>query len=127
METNPPLIKFLILSLVLIMLNACGDTGGGDAGGNSSVTLSWTPPTEYEDNTPLPVSDISSYRIYYGTDPSALGHHLEIDANTYMSSFILNYKANAIENNTTYYAAMTTVTNSGAESAFSEVVSFYSN
>lgn len=35
--------------------------------GQATVTLTWTPPTEYEDGTTLAASDITGYVIYYDT------------------------------------------------------------
>ena len=36
--------------------------------GEATVTLTWEPPTEYENGDPLPPEDIAGYVIYYGTE-----------------------------------------------------------
>jgi len=33
-----------------------------------TATLSWTAPTKYVDGTPLPLSGIDGYLVYYGTE-----------------------------------------------------------
>lgn len=42
-----------------------------------SATLSWTPPTQNTDGTPL--TDLSGYRIYWGTSPGSYPNSVTID------------------------------------------------
>jgi hypothetical protein len=78
-----------------------------------SVTVSWSPPTQNTDGTPL--TDLSGYRIRYGTNAAALTHTVSID-NAGMSTYVVEGLAPA-----TWYFAVTAVTSSGAESALSNV------
>jgi hypothetical protein len=49
---------------------ATGGTTGGATASASSATLSWVAPTQNTDGTPL--TDISGYHVYLGTDPNNL-------------------------------------------------------
>lgn len=121
------IIKLIIAGLIFILLPACGGGGGGSGGGEDSATLTWIPPTQNNDDTPLNSSDIASYRIYYGEDQSSLIDFIEIDATVYPDSYTINYNAADIPNNTTYYLAMTTVNTQGIESVLSNIISFNTN
>lgn len=82
---------------------------------NGTARLSWTPPTENTDNTPL--QDLAGFKIYYGT---ASGNYSEtIDV---ASAGITDY---LIENlpNGTWYFVVTAYNALGIESAPSEEVS----
>jgi hypothetical protein len=48
-----------------------GDTAVADdtATGSGSITLSWSAPSAREDGTPLSVSEIVGYTLFYGTSP----------------------------------------------------------
>jgi hypothetical protein len=51
-----------------------------------SVTVSWTPPTNNVDGTPL--IDLAGYRILYGTSPTALTQSIEL-ANPGLTRYVL--------------------------------------
>lgn len=76
-----------------------------------SVTLTWTPPTQYEDGTPL--SDLSAYNIYYGTDSGAYTRSIRIDT-AGIASFVVE---DLVPD--TYYFVATAVNEKGVESGFS--------
>ena len=79
--------------------------------GGSSVTLSWTPPTENADNSPL--RDLAGYKFYYGLSDGDYPNSIYIN-NAGLSSYtVSNLPAN------TYYFVVTAVNEGGAESAFS--------
>ena len=81
--------------------------------GVGSATLSWTPPTEYEDGTML--TDLAGYRFYYGTSPASYPNQVSVD-NPGISSYVIeNLSPN------TYYIVATAVTDSGVESRFTNV------
>lgn len=137
------MIKFkLWISLLVLVLSACGG-GGGDTGGTGgtdgegTVTLptriSWIAPTENTDDSSL--DDLSKYRIYYGSDVTSLKvvPELDIDAmggsvsSFYISSLNaaeLEVLKNLVKDNTTHFFAMTAVNTQNIESSFSNIVSF---
>lgn len=80
---DQPFIRNSLALLLAVFLTACGGGGGGGGGGSSSppptqpdnatdrtVQLSWTAPTTREDNSPLRMSELSGYRLYYFLDDS---------------------------------------------------------
>ncbi|MDH3431490.1 MAG: putative Ig domain-containing protein [Gammaproteobacteria bacterium] len=54
--------------------------------GTFSTTLSWTPPTQNEDGTPL--TDLAGYWIYWGTTPGSYPNSTRID-NPGISSYVV--------------------------------------
>lgn len=56
----------MFLPVLIIMITGCGNGGAGFNTGNTSVTLSWDPPTEKMDGTPVSSSEIGIYKIYHG-------------------------------------------------------------
>ena len=78
-----------------------------------SVTLSWTPPVENTDGSPL--ENLAGYRIYYGTAQGLYSHSILIDnpgIATYMVGNLVPH---------TYYFAATSINAAGAESSLSNV------
>jgi hypothetical protein len=86
-----------------------------DAVALGSATLSWNPPTQNVDGTPL--MDLVGYRIYYGRDPNVLGRMVSID-NPGLSSYM-------IENLGTgqWHFRMTSINADGVESRRTDPVS----
>lgn len=80
---------------------------------NGRVTLSWTPPTENTDGSAL--TDLSGYKIYYGTDAAALTNSISVNT-AGVSTYIVEDLSPD-----TWYFAITAVTASGEESSFSNV------
>ncbi len=81
------------------------------------VTLSWSSPTSREDSTALAMSEISGYRIYYGTDSNNLTVLAVITDNS-----VTQHTTGPLDDNT-YYFAVTTYDIDGTESAFSNIES----
>jgi hypothetical protein len=77
--------------------------------------LSWTPPTRNTDGSSL--TNLSGYRIYYGTSASALTKTISINS-AGISTYVVSDLAPA-----TYYFAITALSSSGGESARSSVAS----
>lgn len=82
---------------------------------NGRATLSWTAPTENEDGSTL--SNLSGYRIVYGTSASALTNTIQID-NPSVTTFVVENLSPA-----TWYFAVKAVNSTGAESNYSNVAS----
>lgn len=113
---------------ITAQLSACStednfDSAGAGAGTGtgtgvtslSLLSLSWVAPSEREDNTPISMSEIAGYRIYYGTAPGDYQYDIEIND-------AYNDAADISLLQGTYYAVITTVDVDGRESVFSEEV-----
>jgi hypothetical protein len=79
------------------------------------ATLSWTAPTENTDGSTL--SNLSGYRIRYGTSATTLTQTIVI-SNASVTTYVVEDLAPA-----TWFFAVTAVTSSGAESTHSNVAS----
>jgi hypothetical protein len=91
------------------------DPAGTPPSNSGSVNLDWTTPTENTDGTEL--TDLAGYRLYYGTSVSNLSTTVQIPGAS-MTAYTLHNLAAA-----TYYFAIMAYTNTGVESALSQVVS----
>ena len=125
------LSKSFVMLLITLSLSACntgeaynGNTGAGvgvtqettPQGVTQDVALSWTAPVEREDGTPISMSEIAGYRVYYGTSEGNYPNKLDI-AHSYNMQATLSNLASGI-----YYIVVTSYDMDGRESAFSEVV-----
>lgn len=82
---------------------------------SGSATLSWTPPTQNTNGTPL--TNLAGYRVYWGG--SAGNYTSSVALNTAgVSSYVVENLAPG-----TYYFAVTAVNSSGVESTFSNAAS----
>jgi len=82
---------------------------------NGRATLSWTAPTENTDGSSL--SNLSGYRIRYGTSASALTRTIVIN-NASVTTYVVEDLGPS-----TWFFAVTAVTSSGTESTHSNVAS----
>lgn len=107
----------LMLFSVSIMAAGCGEVieapPGALGGGNGSVTLSWTAPTENEDHSIL--TDLAGYRVYYSPSPGASSTFVYVGPTT--SASIGN-----LEPGTPHYFNVTAVDISGNESTHSNEI-----
>lgn len=83
--------------------------------GNGSATLSWEPPTENTDGTPL--TDLAGYKIYYGTSPGVYSNTVQIDTPG-LTAYVVDNLVPA-----TYYFVATAFNAAGVESETSNVAS----
>lgn len=101
-------MRYAIMFAILV-----GGLGWSVGAGAGTANLSWDPPTQYEDGTTLPLSEISYYKIYYGTS----------DGGPYSSSITVpGTSTTATISNLTkgvWYFVATTVATNGMESALS--------
>lgn len=95
------------LAFVYLDTQYAADPAAGDA------TLSWAPPTERVDGTPLEA--VSGYRIYYGRDPEQFEHEIEVDRE------VTKYRIDNLESGEWYFA-VAAISEEGLESAPSSVV-----
>lgn len=79
-----------------------------------SATLSWVPPTQRDDGSPL--TNLAGYRIRYGTSPGSYPSQLQIPNPGITSCVIENLPAG------TYYFVATAYDSDGRESEYSGVV-----
>jgi hypothetical protein len=86
--------------------------------GSSVVTLAWNAPTTNTDGSSLnPVTDLTLYKIYYGTSSLAYSQVVSIiNPGTTTISKTLNLSPG------TYYFSVTTVDTAGQESSYSNEV-----
>jgi hypothetical protein len=80
---------------------------------SGSATLSWEPPTQRTDGSPL--TDLAGYRIAYGTAPENLGQKVTLN-NPGVTTYVLENLSQG-----TWYFAMTAFDSSGAESDYSSI------
>lgn len=83
--------------------------------GNASVTVSWIPPTQNTDGTPL--TNLAGYWIYYGTSPDALTKSVQI-ANPGVATYVLSNLSPG-----TWYFSMTAYSTANVQSSDSAVAS----
>ncbi len=101
--------KALFFYLMLGSVNAVADIG-----------LSWTAPTEREDNTKITLSEIAGYRIYYGlavTDSRGkvtYDYQYQVDINDNQAT---SYTFTDLAPNT-YHFVMTCIDTDGRESIY---------
>ncbi len=88
-------------------------SGSGTGTSTGSATLSWQAPTSNTNGTAL--TDLAGYHIYYGTNSSSLTTRIDINNPGTLSYVVTNLTTG------TWYFAMTAFTNSGQESAKSNV------
>jgi Putative Ig domain len=80
-----------------------------------TATLTWVAPTDNTDGTPLVT--LAGYHIYYGTQADNLTQEIDV-ADSASTSYVINGLASG-----TYYFAVTAYSESGTESADSNVAS----
>ena len=98
-------IKTIILTLALLLIPTIALAG--------SVTLSWDPPTTNSDGTPL--TDLSGYVVYYGTDSGSYTKNIDIGN-------VVTYSVSGLTDNLIYHFAVTAYDFSGNESGYSNEV-----
>ena len=82
----------------------------------SALTLSWVAPVEREDNMPISPSEISGYRIYYGTSKGQYPNSIDIDDGSATGYTFTNLTEGS------YFFVVTTYDTDGRESKFSTEV-----
>jgi ABC-type glycerol-3-phosphate transport system substrate-binding protein len=118
--------KTITLALLIIsslLLTACGGGTSETSSDNRDTTssgskllLEWSAPATRTDASPLALSELQGYRVYYGTSPNDL--QLLVDLN---DSTINDFKVDSIPAGN-YYFAVTVYDMDGIESGFSNII-----
>ena len=82
-----------------------------------SFNLNWTAPTTRSDGTPLSLSDIDGFRIYYGTSRGNYSNSINVKDGSAQSAVVKDIPVGS------YYIVMTTYDVNGLESAYSSAIS----
>ena len=109
---------------IIFVISGCAETVSSGSGGvfnpgggpSGVLAINWVAPTEREDGTPLILSEIESYNLYYGNSPGDnpfFGDNLNVTSN---SIYITDFPGG------TYYFVITTVAEDGSESRISEEI-----
>jgi hypothetical protein len=93
--------KYIILALLLFSSSALAGT----------ATVTWVAPTTREDGTAMSLSEIASYKIYYGNAPGTYTTYITVPGSLTTAQITLGAGS--------WYFAATTVDTSGLESAYS--------
>ncbi|MBL4711323.1 MAG: VCBS domain-containing protein [Gammaproteobacteria bacterium] len=97
-----------IVSITLFGVNESNTT--------ANLTLSWTAPSEREDNSAIALSEIAGYKIFYGATQGDYTNSVNINDNTATDYTFSNFSAG------TYYFVITTIDTDGRESQYSSGV-----
>jgi hypothetical protein len=80
-------LQTITLVWLLIMLTSCGGGGGGEttveagtSSSNNSATLTWAQPTQRMNGDNLSSSEISAYKVYYGTSSGVYTNTIDVSA-----------------------------------------------
>lgn len=82
--------------------------------GTGFAELTWTPPTQNTDGSPLSAADVAAYRIYMGNTAASLRRIAEVGGST------TAFKVEELDAGTHHFA-VTAVSRSGIESGFSKI------
>ncbi|MDH5766081.1 MAG: fibronectin type III domain-containing protein [Gammaproteobacteria bacterium] len=123
-STNTHIKLLITIILAVIISNTSGCTGSTDIGNyddtnstGSTITLSWDPPTHNTDGSPM--TDLSGYKIYYGTS----SYEVSSNSITINNPSISTYVIDNLNTNTTYYFVITAINSRRIESRASAIVS----
>lgn len=105
----------LIALCMTLQLASCSGSSE-DLGTTSNTigtgTVNWTAPVAREDGNPLSLSDISGYRVYYGTIPGDYINRIDVN-----DSIAQEATVTAIQG--LYYYVVTCIDTAGRESLYS--------
>ena len=117
--------------VLTLLLTACSteenytgslDGGSGAIGGTGvqgtlkNITLSWVAPVEREDGTPISMSEIAGYRVYYGETEGDYNNDVDVNHGDTMQVTLNDLPEG------TYYIVVTTFDMDGRESLHSEMI-----
>jgi len=88
-------------------------TERSDSSTRTDVNLSWTAPSERENNEPISLSEIAGYKVYFGTEKRHYPKSVNIRDGSATGYTFKNLSAG------TYHFALTTYDTAGRESQYS--------
>lgn len=106
--------KRLSAFVITLTLAACGSGGGGGEGVDANTLLmSWTAPSKRADGSALQPTEISGYRIYYGTVKGIYPEKLFINTEQVVGADVADIPGGD------YFIVLTTIDTNGRESDYS--------
>jgi hypothetical protein len=115
LQWRPHFLLCLLLAVIISACVSCGESATVNQVGIGSTTLSWTPPTQNLDGSPL--TDLAGYKMYYGNEPGNYHTSIRIDNPGITIYVVENLTPNI------YYFVLTAINSSGVESQISNEVS----
>jgi hypothetical protein len=109
------------------LLSACGGVGGGSTSPSPvAMTVNWSPPKYFTDNTPLvPTRDLQGFEIYVKQDPSfGPADNPVATASPLDNMYNLANVSPPLSKGVTYFVSLRVVTVEGMKSDFSTTASF---
>ena len=79
-----------------------------------SATLSWTPPTQNDDGSPL--TDLAGYKVYWGTSQGSYPNSVTLN-----NAGLTTYVVESLTSGNTYFFVTTALNSAGVESNYSNV------
>ena len=109
---HPVWFRGFLLSALLLSLFACAAEEGSSAD-LKVLGVRWTAPSLREDNSALALSEIASFRVYYGTAAGDYQGQLGVEDSSAVQASIVDLPPG------TYYVVVTVVDVQGQESLYS--------
>jgi hypothetical protein len=81
-----------------------------------SFDLKWTAPVSRKDGSPLSLSDINGFKVYYGKSKGKYTHYIDVSNGTAQKVKVKDVPVG------TYYVVMTTYDSDGRESGYSSSI-----
>lgn len=104
--------KSLTALFMALQLAGCSE-GSDNVNTTGTGTLNWTAPSAREDGNPLSLSEISGYRVYYGSTSGDYINSIEINDSTAQETTITAARG-------LYYYVITSFDTAGRESNYSQ-------
>jgi len=110
-------VACVLISATVLVMDGCGSSSGQNEAASppGSASVTWSVPTHNTDGSVL--TDLSSYRIFYGTSPSTMIQSVDVSGASTASRTITGLSPG------TYYFAVAAINNGGVASDPSNAVS----
>jgi len=115
LQWRPKFVLALLLAVIISVCVSCRESVTANQVSTGSTTLSWMPPTQNSDGSPL--TDLAGYKIYFGNESGNYHTSIQID-NPGLALYVVENLTPNI-----YYFVLTAINSSGVESQFSNEVS----